>query len=141
MVDDAEEYPCLLWLDDATAVMIARALETHHAELRRNGLRPPPKTVEIATSLGARVLTRRPTLDPSNFFPPPVAESTLPSLLTVARAARVLGVSPRSVERLIASGDLASVLVGRARRLTSEDVEAFLSAQNRQAPPAADTLA
>lgn len=49
-----------------------------------------------------------------------------PKLLTVKEVAKVLRCSPRSVAAWTASGELASVKLGRLRRYRPEDVEAFI---------------
>ncbi|MHB2169516.1 helix-turn-helix domain-containing protein [Alsobacter sp. R-9] len=48
--------------------------------------------------------------------------SWLPTLLTVSDVADVLRVSTRTVRRLIKSGALASVTVGRSVRVRAEDL-------------------
>jgi len=50
-----------------------------------------------------------------------------PRLLTTEQAATALGVSPETVKRLIKSGELASRLIGTARRIPVESVDAYLS--------------
>ncbi|MHB2170097.1 helix-turn-helix domain-containing protein [Alsobacter sp. R-9] len=51
--------------------------------------------------------------------------SSLPTLLTVTDVAEVLRVSTRTVRRLIKSGALASVTVGRSVRVRAEDLAAL----------------
>lgn len=40
-----------------------------------------------------------------------------PELLTTKQAATILGLSTRTVQRMIQNGDLETVLLGRARRI------------------------
>lgn len=47
-------------------------------------------------------------------------------LLTVADAAKVLTCSPRTVERMIAEGELLSVKIRRLRRVARGECERFL---------------
>lgn len=47
--------------------------------------------------------------------------------MKVADVAQRLGVSPKTVYRLIASGDMKSVRVGRSVRVTHDQLAAFLS--------------
>ena len=54
-------------------------------------------------------------------------------LLTVNEAAAAAGVSKRTIERVVASGELASVTVGRARRVRRVDLEQWI-ASLRPAP-------
>jgi excisionase family DNA binding protein len=49
-----------------------------------------------------------------------------PRLLTTEQAAAALGVSPETVKRLIKNGDLQSRLIGSARRIPVEAVEAYV---------------
>lgn len=48
-------------------------------------------------------------------------------LLTVQTVADVLGVSTRTVRRLVADGDLTPHRVGRSLRVSEEDLRAYLS--------------
>jgi excisionase family DNA binding protein len=51
----------------------------------------------------------------------------LQQLLTVADAARILNVSERTVRRLIASGSLCAVWIGRSVRLRPRDIERLIA--------------
>lgn len=51
------------------------------------------------------------------------------SLLTVREVAQMLSVSPMTVYRMIRSGDLPAIRIGRCYRVDRRVVEAFLSAQ------------
>lgn len=51
-----------------------------------------------------------------------------PVLLTIKQAANALQVSDRTVFNLLAAGDLKSVRIGRARRIRTQDLEAFAAA-------------
>jgi excisionase family DNA binding protein len=53
-------------------------------------------------------------------------------LLTTDDVAAILGVSARTVRRLIASGQLRPVYVGRLPRFTEAEVEAYCSAAFRK---------
>lgn len=53
-------------------------------------------------------------------------------LLTTDDVASILGVSARTVRRLIASGQLRPVYVGRLPRFTEAEVEAYCSAAFRK---------
>lgn len=54
-------------------------------------------------------------------------------LLTYSKAAETLAVSKRTIERLVAEGELPVVRIGGARRITVDDVEAFIERQRTTA--------
>ena len=54
-------------------------------------------------------------------------------LLTLQEAAEVLRVSVRTVQRLISSGQIRPVHIGRRTLITEKEVEAYLSAAYRRA--------
>ena len=53
----------------------------------------------------------------------PIRSSQLEPLLTVAQAATILNVSERTVRRLIASGTIRGIWIGRSVRLRPRDIE------------------
>jgi excisionase family DNA binding protein len=55
---------------------------------------------------------------------PPPAQA---GLWTTSQAASVLGVSERTVERLVSSGRIASIKIGGSRRFAPEDVHKALA--------------
>lgn len=60
------------------------------------------------------------------------------ALMTVPGAADHLGVSVRTLRRLIERGDLPSVRVGRSRRVDPEDLEAYIARQKGCYGPVSD---
>jgi excisionase family DNA binding protein len=56
---------------------------------------------------------------------------TLP-LLTLAEVAALLRLSPRSVRRYVASGQLRVLRIGRAVRVKPRELDAFLAACDRR---------
>ena len=52
-------------------------------------------------------------------------------LFSIKETAEYFGVSPRTVERWIAIGDLGSVLVGRQRRISEKDIDLYLAARSQ----------
>jgi excisionase family DNA binding protein len=54
-------------------------------------------------------------------------------LLSTNDVAEILGVSPRTIRRLIASGQLRPVYVGRLPRFTAAEIQAYCSASFRRA--------
>ncbi len=63
----------------------------------------------------------------SAFVPPPPPDL----LLTCTQAAAVLSLSRATVQRLVASGELPSVTVGRARRIPVSDLQAYVASLPR----------
>ena len=53
--------------------------------------------------------------------------SVFPALLTVNQAAAALGISPRTLRRLLAEGQLAHVRVGRLVRVSPLDLDAYIT--------------
>lgn len=54
-------------------------------------------------------------------------------LLSTDEVAAILGVSARTIRRLIASGQLRPVYVGRLPRFTEAEIQAYCSASFRRA--------
>ena len=54
-------------------------------------------------------------------------------LLTLPEAAEALRISVRTVQRLIASGQLRPIHIGRRTLITEQECEAYLSAAYRRA--------
>jgi len=99
------------------------ALRRHVESLRRDGAPVPVSVVSAVTTVATlrHIATR---------FDPNAATADagdVPSLLLVKRdAGRLLGVSERSVERMVAAGSLPAVrLCDGAVRIRRTDVEAF----------------
>lgn len=59
-------------------------------------------------------------------------ESTPPEWLGTKEAARYLGITPRTLYRLIDEGQLAAYQFGRVYRLKRADVDAFIEASRVQ---------
>ena len=61
-------------------------------------------------------------------YRPPVAiESAKHPLLTVLQASERLTISERSIWRLISSGELEAIRLGRATRVTAESLEELIA--------------
>jgi excisionase family DNA binding protein len=56
----------------------------------------------------------------------PIRSSRLERLLKVAQAAAILNVSERTVRRLIASGTIRGIWIGRSVRLRPRDIERWI---------------
>lgn len=60
--------------------------------------------------------------------PTPVGASSAPTFLTVAEVAAMLRVSKMTVYRMVHSGDLPAIQVGRSFRVPERAVEQYLTA-------------
>ena len=102
------------------------------------------KLVDTATSQPFRAASGHPSLAPFNSMRPTMSsDSVLPTPipdqhprqpLTLEQAAWVIGISPRSVRRLIALGKLRKLPLIRAIRISFEDLERFIKGE----PPVTD---
>lgn len=117
-----------LLLDAEAAQHVQAALLHYRRRLRQNYHWPPPDidALERALAQPSGTAAGRPG-------PPPVDPSGGGTdggpdrlLVTVEEAARMLAVSQRTVERLLADDRLPSVTIGRARRIHRDDLDAFL---------------
>jgi excisionase family DNA binding protein len=111
------------------------ALSRYLRQLRAGSGRVPPQIEELTTFLADRVRARRDVLllDPWRAGSDP---SAVPRrlLITKSDAAEQLGVSLRTIERLISSGRLPLVHVEGAARVRVTDLEAYV--QGLEADPA-----
>ena len=103
------------------------ALSRYRRQLRAEGGRVPPQIEELITFLADRAKARHDVLmlDPWRSGSDP---SALPRrlLITKSDAAEQLGVSLRTIERLISSGRLPLVHVEGAARVRVSDLEAYV---------------
>ena len=107
----------VLLIDGAGRAHLLRALAAYERQCRQDGCRLPPPLVALVDALKRQ----DPTVseeDAEGGEDAPVA----PLLLTVSEVADRLRLSPRSVERAIAAGELNAVRVGRSRRVAPEDL-------------------
>jgi excisionase family DNA binding protein len=105
---------------------VTLALGAHVRRLHRDALPVPREVEELALFLMHLARTRQdapPVVDPSGHTHNEVMPDRL--LITKGEAARRLGVSVRTVERLVANGRLPQVHVERLARIRVSDLEAF----------------
>jgi len=107
---------------------MALALSRHVRALRAECVTVPPREVEELTTFLVHLARIRPT-------PPGMAcrnatahDASVPDRLLVTKheAAQMLGVSVRTVERLVAAGRLQQVQVERLARFRVDDVSAYV---------------
>ena len=54
--------------------------------------------------------------------------------LSAEIVATALGVSPRTIHRLVEAGELAALRVGRQRRIAQSDLDAFVDRNREEGP-------
>lgn len=57
---------------------------------------------------------------------PPISEQSDARLLSPELAARELGISRRMIFKLLGTGEIRSLKIGRARRIPSEELERYI---------------
>jgi excisionase family DNA binding protein len=117
--------PVILVVDGAVGRHLAAALSAHIRELRRDGLPIPPALAEIA-AVAATGGQARPSVDDSAVSGDPAAVDQL--AFDYRAAADRLGVSDRSVRRLVADGKLDAVEVAGCKRIRAADLENYVAA-------------
>jgi excisionase family DNA binding protein len=107
---------------------LALAMCRYVRQRRQLGLRVPAEIEALAAFLMSSVTIRpRPTAVIEDLGAMPHDHVVGQLLVTKAEAAERLGVSTRTVERLVAAGRLPLVHVERAARLRVSDLEAFVN--------------
>lgn len=110
-------------LDPRLRRYLLAALLAGRRELRRNGIHSPEGFDRLAAALAAPNGHQRPQ--------PPVPDNDPDSvLMNYQRAAGHLGVSDRTVRRLVANGHLPAVRIGRRVLIRAADVDLFAGARH-----------
>ena len=123
VVTTPEETP------SAVLTHLALAITRYTRQLRNDRLPVPPTLDELAAFLTMYVRTRHAATGVDGGYGAPEDVPVMPRLLiTKAEAADQLGVSVRTVERLITAGRLPLVHVEGAARLRVADLEAYVDA-------------
>ena len=123
VVTTPEETP------SAVLTHLALAITRYIRQLRKDELPVPSMVDELAACLTLYVRTRQAATGVDGDYGTPRDIPVVRRLLiTKAEAAEQLGVSVRTVERLIASGRLPLVHVEGAARLRVVDLEAYVNA-------------
>jgi len=113
----------------AVLTHLALAVTRYVRQLRKDGLAVPSIIDELAAFLTLYVRTRQAATGVDGGYGTPQDVPVMPRLLiTKAEAADQLGVSVRTVERLIAARRLPLVHVEGAARLRVADLEAYVDA-------------
>ena len=108
---------------------LALAITRYVRQLRKDEIPVPPMIDELAAFLTQYVRTRQAVTGVDGDYGTPHDVPVVRRLLiTKAEAAEQLGISVRTVERLIAAGRLPLVHVEGASRLRVADLEAYVDA-------------
>lgn len=115
-----------LTISPEAASHVAAALGKHREEWRRMGLAVPREVVQLheAFAIVATSGQARPTFDQVAELSEAAAVTR--GLLTTEQTAQALGVSPRTVRRLAAAGELPRVRIGGSVRFRSSDIDGHL---------------
>jgi excisionase family DNA binding protein len=123
VVTTPEETP------SAVLTHLALAITRYVRQLRKDELPVPPMIDELAAFLALYVRTRQAVTGVDGDYGTPHDVPVVRRLLiTKAEAAEQLGISVRTVERLIAAGRLPLVHVEGAARLRVADLETYVDA-------------
>lgn len=108
-------------VDDSERLWLRVAADAIRSAARRNGLTPPPLAGEL-DFLATAGHSETSSPDSSEVGD----DADVPLLYRREEAAALLAVSPRSVDRLIASGELRAVKVINDRRIARADLVDFV---------------
>lgn len=109
-------------VDDVTRAHLAAAIAAHQAALRRNGIPVPASVRELAQAL-AKDGQARPAFDDNG---EPGDAGPMEKLAVDYRdAGAMVGVSDRTVRRLVQRGDLPAVDLAGCRRIRVADLVAY----------------
>jgi excisionase family DNA binding protein len=123
----------VLTLDAATAGQLALAIRRHRAYLRANGYLVPAGLADIQAA--AEQVVRDKSRQTRTLGDTAIVDAATTSQvghgdcepLTIGQVAAQLGVSTRTVGRMLERGDLAGVPVGRRRRITRHELDRYLN--------------
>ena len=111
----------VLDLDPSSAQHLVRAIDAHRVWCRANGIRLPDSLDRLAL-LARNGQGRTEPVEPDEL----AQDGGMPLMFDYDDAARLLSVSPRTVRRLVASGELPAVtLTPGTRRILRSDLEAY----------------
>lgn len=114
----------ILVVDDAIGRHVAAAVRVHIRELRREGLPVPAALADLAAICASGGLAR-PNMDgPTGAGDHPGMD---PFAVDYRSAGDLLGVSDRSVRRLVRAGELTAVPIGGCKRIRVADLQNYLA--------------
>ena len=89
----------------------------------------PCRAASLPDWVKERAITARHSPRPSHINNGIAEALQAPTFFTLAEAAAILRVSPRTVSRLVSRGDLTCVRVGRSVRISASVLDAFFTLQ------------
>jgi excisionase family DNA binding protein len=115
---------------------VALALRVHVQRLRHEGQVVPPEVVELTSYVTGLAKMRQDALASAD-WPAVVHHAPVPErlLVTKGEAAERLGVSVRTIERLVATGRLRQVHVERLARFRVRDLEVYVDGLDDDGAP------
>ena len=112
----------------ADHLLLADALKREVAFLRNNGLALPDALSDLLRHCAQQAQGDSGGLERTDdAWVDELLEPAPVLLRTYDETAKALRVSPKTVERLVAAGELAAVSIGRSRRVRQCDLEAFVT--------------
>jgi excisionase family DNA binding protein len=102
------------------------ALQQHRKWARTAGLAVPDELDQLERALANRARRGQTGTPVEDLWQVRHAEQVSPKLLSYAATAQVLGLSERSVKRIIATGVLTPVRIGGSSRIRVEQVDDYL---------------
>ncbi len=116
----------LLTMSAELAGHLCLAVHQHRTWARTACLAVPDELDQIERALAIRARRGQAGTPVEDLWEVRHAEQVSPKLLSYAAAGQVLGVSERTVKRLVATGDLSPVKVGGSARIRVEQVDDYL---------------
>lgn len=117
----------VLELDRQLAAHLVVALASHRRRLRSEGVFPPAGFEELVAVVTNCATAGQGETDPDDVLPW-LQDAPMEKLLYKrSEAAKVLGIHERTVQRLVASGELPAVHVRGATRIRKADLDAYVS--------------
>ena len=136
-VADAQEVTLLtLALDGRAATHLYQALRAHRRWAATNGYSMPDALAALEQTLigtlGAPQNDRSRQKRVEKGGLAVSAASVKPMTMTVTEVAGALGISTRSVQRLVRSGEVRSAKIGRSRRIPLAELERLTGTTNKE---------
>jgi len=117
----------LVTLTAEVAGHLCLAVQQHRQWARRAGLALPDELDQLERALATRARRGQEGTPLEDLWSVRHAQTMSPQLLDYPAAGQVLGVSQRTVKRLVAAGDLPVVRVLGSARIRVEDIDGYIA--------------